>query len=141
MHGFSSTLNLRGSKKYGKSLCFPMLFSYYVNSLFPYFGNFMDFCITEIYKKSINVKCLCFPIPFPYYRYPLFPCFGNYNPGQNIWHKVKRHNKIGQDFKNIISKFFDSYCQRLISGRETGYWAASIPTFDIFLMFPNFLRC
>ena len=26
-----------------------------------------------------------------------------YNPGQNIWHKVKRYNKIGQDFKNIIS--------------------------------------
>ena len=28
-----------------------------------------------------------------------------YNPGQNIWHKVNRYNKIGQDFKNIISNF------------------------------------
>ena len=28
-----------------------------------------------------------------------------YNPGQNIWHKVKRYNKIGQGFKNIISNF------------------------------------
>ena len=27
------------------------------------------------------------------------------NPGQNIWHKVKRDNKIGQVFKNIISNF------------------------------------
>ena len=46
------------------------------------------------------------------------------NPGQNIWHKVKRYNKIGQDFKNIIPSFacfFDSYCQRLISGRKTGH--------------------
>ena len=28
-----------------------------------------------------------------------------YNPGQNICHKLKRYNKIGQDFKNIISNF------------------------------------
>ena len=28
-----------------------------------------------------------------------------YNPGKNIWHKVKRYSKIGQDFKNIISNF------------------------------------
>ena len=27
------------------------------------------------------------------------------NPGQNIWHKVKRYNKIGQNFQNIISNF------------------------------------
>ena len=43
-----------------------------------------------------------------------------YNPGQNIWQKVKRYNKTGQGFKNIISNFacfFDSYCQRLVSGR------------------------
>ena len=45
------------------------------------------------------------------------------NPGQNIWHKVKTYNKIGQDFKNTISNFavFDSYCQRFISGRRTGH--------------------
>ena len=29
----------------------------------------------------------------------------NYNPGQYIWHRVKRYNKIGQDFKTIISNF------------------------------------
>ena len=28
-----------------------------------------------------------------------------YNPGKNIWHKVKIYNKIGQDFKNMISNF------------------------------------
>ena len=47
-----------------------------------------------------------------------------YNPGQNIWHKLKKSSKIGQDFKNLLSNFaifFDSYCQSLISGRKTGY--------------------
>ena len=29
----------------------------------------------------------------------------SFNPGQNIWHKVKRYYKTGQDFKNIISNF------------------------------------
>ena len=28
-----------------------------------------------------------------------------YNLGQNIWHKVKKYSKIGQDFKNVISIF------------------------------------
>ena len=27
------------------------------------------------------------------------------NPRQNIWHKVKKDSKIGQDFKNVISIF------------------------------------
>ena len=46
-HGFSSTINLRGSQDYGKSLCFLLLFPYYVNLLFPYFGSCMDFCFTQ----------------------------------------------------------------------------------------------
>ena len=28
-----------------------------------------------------------------------------YNPGQNILHKVKKYNKIGQDLEYIISNF------------------------------------
>ena len=28
LHGFSLTLNMRGSEEYGKSLCFPILFPY-----------------------------------------------------------------------------------------------------------------
>ena len=27
------------------------------------------------------------------------------NPGQNIWHKVKKSSKIGQDFKSPLSSF------------------------------------
>ena len=38
-------------------------------------------------------------------RYRLFAKRNYYNPGQNIWQKVKRYNKIGQGFKNIISNF------------------------------------
>ena len=37
-----------------------------------------------------------------------------YNPGQNIWHKVIKSSKIGQDLKNLL--FFGSYCQSLIGG-------------------------
>ena len=29
----------------------------------------------------------------------------NYIPGRNIWHKVKKSCKIGQDFKNLLSNF------------------------------------
>ena len=28
-----------------------------------------------------------------------------YNPGQNIWQKVKKYSKIGQDLKNVIYNF------------------------------------
>ena len=28
-----------------------------------------------------------------------------YNPGQNIWKKVKKFSKTGQDYKNLISNF------------------------------------
>ena len=47
LHVFSSTLNLWDSEEYGKCLCFPILFLYYVNLLFPYFVNLMDFCFSR----------------------------------------------------------------------------------------------
>ena len=28
-----------------------------------------------------------------------------YNPSQNIWHKLKKYRKTGQNFKNLISNF------------------------------------
>ena len=31
--------------------------------------------------------------------------YENWNPVQNIWHKVTKYSKIGQDFKNVISDF------------------------------------
>ena len=26
-----------------------------------------------------------------------------YNPGQNIWYKVEKSSKVGQDFKSLLS--------------------------------------
>ena len=28
-----------------------------------------------------------------------------YDPGQNIWHKVEKSSKVGQDFKSLLSNF------------------------------------
>ena len=74
LHGFSLTLNMQGSEECGKSLCFPILFPYLVIPLFPYFGIFMDFCLTRKFKKPLTLKCLCFPILFSYYgiTFPIF---------------------------------------------------------------------
>ena len=30
---------------------------------------------------------------------------GEYNPEQNIWNKVKKSSKIGEDWKHLISNF------------------------------------
>ena len=35
-----------------------------------------------------------------------FKCINeNYNPGQNIWHKIEKISKIGQEKKSLISPF------------------------------------
>ena len=41
---------------------------------------------------------------------------------QNIWNKLEKSSKTGQDKKSLIS------------GRETGQWAMSPPKFEIFLI-------
>ena len=64
-----------------------------------------------------------------------------YNPRLKIWNKVKKSSKIGQDFGIYFCILFDCYCHNLIFGRETGYYAMFPPTFNIFLIFANFLRC
>ena len=46
--------------------------------------------------------------------------FCSSSPGQNIWNKVEKFSKIGQDQKTLISTygvFFE--CKMLIFGRET----------------------
>ena len=74
-HGFSSTLNLRGSKDYGKSLCFLLLFPYYVNSLFPYFGNCMDFCFSQNIWETHYFGMFVFSHIFPVLWKFTFPKF------------------------------------------------------------------
>ena len=29
----------------------------------------------------------------------------SYNPGQNVWNKVKKSSKVQKDYKNLISNF------------------------------------
>ena len=70
----------------------------------------------------------------------------HYSPMQNIWNRLGKSSKAGQDwtgqegFDIYFCVFFDCCCQSSISGRETGHWAMSSPKFEIFLMFPYFLR-
>ena len=47
-------------------LCFPMLFPYYGNSIFSFFGKSMDFCFILNILRSLSLWiCLCFPYFFP----------------------------------------------------------------------------
>ena len=83
---FKKSINL-------KSLCFPILFLYYGNPLFPCFGNCINFKMTafshifgivwinashQICKRLKALKCLYFPICFSYYENSVFPSFWNY---------------------------------------------------------------
>ena len=71
----ASTLNLRVSEEYGKSLfshSFPVLCKFTL----PIFWELYEFLLHPKYLRNINLKCLCFPILFPYYGNPLF-CLGN----------------------------------------------------------------
>ena len=49
-------------------LYFPILFPYNENSLFPCFGNCMDFCFTQNKWVTLDIGIFCFPIFFSYYR-------------------------------------------------------------------------
>ena len=51
---------------------------------------------------------------------------GNCNPEKNIWNKIEKFSKTGQEKKSLIStfaRFFECYYQSLISEMETGHWA------------------
>ena len=46
-------------------LCFPIFFPYYGNSLFPCFGNWLDFCFKRKISETLNFEMLvCFPYFF-----------------------------------------------------------------------------
>ena len=46
----------------------------------------------------LSIYCNVFHIDVSYFKI-------TYNPGQNIWYKVKKYSKIGQAIKNVISIF------------------------------------
>ena len=43
-----------------KCLCFPILFPYYGNPLFPCFGNCMDFCFQQKIPETLNFEMIMF---------------------------------------------------------------------------------
>ena len=70
----------------------------------------------------------------------------NYFFRQSSTKCLVRNREIQQNLTGIqecnisFCAFFGSYCQRLLFRRTTGRWVASPPTFDLFIVFPNFLR-
>ena len=55
------------------NLCvFPFFSLYYVNSLLPCFGNYMDFCFTQNIKETHKFGMFAFPMLFLCYGNPLF---------------------------------------------------------------------
>ena len=58
-----------------KCLCFPILFPYNGNPLFPYFGNCMDFCFKQKIPETLNLEMFVFFHIFPLlWEFP-FPIF------------------------------------------------------------------
>ena len=60
-------------------------------------------------------------------------------PERGIWGGMGRSCGAGQREGSLLSTF-TCFCRSLVSRRETGHWAMSSPKFDIFLIFPYFLR-
>ena len=56
------------------------------------------------------------------------------NPGQNIWDKVNKPSKIGEDQKTLVSPFeyFLTVPAKVFMSQ---------PNFETFLVFPDFLIC
>ena len=58
------------------------------------------FCFGVGVKDSTNFK-----ISILYWVSGTFDKFKIYNPGKNIWNKIEKSSKIGQDKKSLISTF------------------------------------
>ena len=56
-------------------MCFPILFPLFVNSLFPCFGNCMDFCLTQNIWETHNFRMFVFSHTFPKLWEFTFPMF------------------------------------------------------------------
>ena len=67
------------------------------------------------------------------------------NSVRNIWKKLEKFSKTGQEKKSLIStfaRFFECYYQSLISEMETGHWALCLhQIWDFFniSLFPKIL--
>ena len=64
------------------------------------------------------------------------------NYGKMVWNKFKKSSIIGQDQENVNICFcviFDYYNWNFIPEKDFGNLALSLPSFEISLVFPNFL--
>ena len=68
---------------------------------------FLNWFLVKFFWSNLTKKRRPPKIFYTFMKFSLFlmRISKNYNPGQNIWHKVKKSIKIGQDFKNLLSKF------------------------------------
>ena len=66
---------------------------------------------------------------------------GNWNPGQNIWNKIEKSSKTEQVKKSLISPFacFLTAITKVLFLEER-LDTMSPPKFEIFFIFPYFLR-
>ena len=73
---------------------------------FSYFFAELDFWEQIGYEKRDKVKRAYFSILL---ALDVYSYVRTYNLRQNIWNKVKKSSKIGQDYKNLISKSASFY--------------------------------
>ena len=71
LHGF--LLHPKYLRNFEMSVFFPILFPYYENSLFPRFGNCMDFCIKQKISETLNFEVFVFSHTFPVLWKSTFP--------------------------------------------------------------------
>ena len=141
LHGFSSTLNLRGSEEYGKSLCFPILFPYHVNSLFPYFGDCMDFYFTQNIYEAHKFETFAFSHTFPVLWKSTFSMFRELDGF--LLHTKNLRNPMGVLFSHILGIVWinasHELCKRPIA-LKCLYFPISFPYYDN-SVFPCFWNC
>ena len=58
-----------------KCFCFPILFPYQDNPLFPYFGNYLDFCFKEKIPETLDFEMFVLSHIFPLLWEITFPIF------------------------------------------------------------------
>ena len=59
--------------------------------------------VNTLYLSFLNF-CCDFDINLLFFLI-LYDFFSNYNSGQNIWNKIEKSSKTGQDKKSLISTF------------------------------------
>ena len=54
--------------------------------------------------------------------------------------EIKQNWTGEENFDNCFCTILEGYYKIFVARRKTGHWALSLPNFDLFLTFPNFLR-